>query len=97
MPGAWLTSHLVSSFHEPSDEENEPADEGWRRLDAPETMRVYIAQAWHDAVAVNINDETRELRVEWPPRRGDDPFEIVTHRILGADHYKPVEEGSPAA
>jgi hypothetical protein len=77
----------VAVFHEPSDEEREPRGSGWRRID-PTPVRVYIANGWHDAVAVNINDETRELRVEWPPRNDDDPLDIITHRIVSAGHYE---------
>jgi hypothetical protein len=78
----------VSSFHEPSDEEGEPHGGGWKRLEPPAVLGVYIAQGWHDAVAVDLNEETREVRVEWPPRGTGDPQEPVTHRVLGPDHYK---------
>lgn len=77
----------MSSFHEPSDEDNEPRGAGWRRLDAPVRVRGYIAQNWHDVTAVNVNDETGELRVEWPPPQEDDPIGLVAHKVLSRDHY----------
>jgi hypothetical protein len=86
---------LVSSFHEPPDENREPRADGWRRIEPPATVRVYLAQGWHDALAVHVNDDTREVRVEWPPRRGGDPFEMVTHRVLSADRYAVSAEGLP--
>lgn len=76
----------MAVFHEHPKEERETRGRGWRRID-PTPVRVYIANGWHDAVAVDVNDETREVRVDWPPRLGDDPLEIVTHRVLGADHH----------
>jgi hypothetical protein len=78
---------LVASFHEPSDEDREPRGGGWRRIE-PHPVRIYVANGWHDAVAVNVNDDTREIRVEWPPRTVDDPLELVMHRVLSADHYE---------
>jgi len=48
---------------------------------------VYLAQGWHDAVAVGVNDETREIRVEWPPRDRDLALDLVTHRVLDAALY----------
>jgi hypothetical protein len=77
----------VAVFQEPSGEDREPRGGGWRRID-PRPVRVYIANAWHDATAVNVNDETRELRVEWPPAGPDDPLDIITHRVLSPGHYQ---------
>ncbi len=78
----------MSSFHQPSGEEREPHGDGWRRLQTPVAVRAYIAQGWHDTLAVDVNDETREVRVEWPPRSVDDPLALIAHRVLSPDHYQ---------
>jgi hypothetical protein len=39
-------------------------------------------------VAVDINDETRELRVELPTTRRDHGVDVVTHVILNASLYQ---------
>jgi hypothetical protein len=41
----------------------------WRRLSPHPTVRAFVADAWHETSACQINDETRELRVHWPPFR----------------------------
>lgn len=78
----------MSSFHEPSNEDREPRGSGWRRLDQPVLVRGYIAQNWHDVLAVNVNDDTLEVRVEWPPRREGEPLEVLAHRVLSPGHYE---------
>jgi hypothetical protein len=78
----------MSSFQEPSDEDREPRGGGWRRLETPVRVRGYIAQNWHEVTAVNVNDETGELRVEWPPLDGDDPSAVIAHRVLSPGHYE---------
>jgi len=83
----------VSSFHEPSGEDREPRGGGWRRLETPVRVRGYIAQNWHQVAAVNVNDDTGEVRVEWPPRNGDDPYAVITHKVLSQGHY----EAAPGA
>jgi hypothetical protein len=78
----------MSSFAASPRDHPEPHGKGWRRLDPPVTVRGYIANGWHDAVAVDINDETREIRVEWPPRAPGGPIELITHKVLTPDLYQ---------
>jgi hypothetical protein len=77
------------SFEEPrSLEQRRPTGGGWRHLSAPVTVRAYIAEIWVDAKAIDVNDNTREIRVEWPPPTEDDL--TIHHMILDASHYKPM-------
>lgn len=56
---------------------------GWRRLAPPQTVRCYVASMWMDALATDVNDETREVRIEYPVvTRG------VRHFILDASQYR---------
>jgi hypothetical protein len=41
-------------------------ERGWRRLAPPQTVRCYLASTWMDAPATEVNDETREVRIEYP-------------------------------
>ena len=65
-----------------------PSAGGWRRLEPPVKVRAYIAQAWHDALAVGINDETLELRVQLPPERDVNGVDLISHRVLGPALYQ---------
>lgn len=79
------------SFEEPRHlEQRRPQGGGWRHLGAPVTVRAHIAEIWVDAVAVDVNDNSREIRVEWPPP-DDDTDLTVHHMILDASHYQPDE------
>ena len=60
----------------------------WRRLDPPVTVRGYIAQQWHDVVAVDVNDDTREIRVELPATRDVNGVDLIPHRVLPAGLYE---------
>lgn len=67
---------------------------GWRRLATPQAMRCYLASTWMDAPATEVNDETREVRIEYPVvTRG------VQHFILDASQYQTpsglFQRGSP--
>jgi len=81
----------VASFNQSEQKIGLPRGRGWRRLDPPVTVRGYIASQWHDLVAVDVNDETREIRVEWPPPSDEGGIELITHRVLTPDHYQGPE------
>jgi hypothetical protein len=59
---------------------------GWHRLAPPQTVQCYVASIWLDAPATDVNDETREIRIEYP---------IVTREvgrlILDASQYRPAK------
>ena len=58
---------------------------GWRSLRPPQTVRCYVGSTWIDAPATEVNDETREVRIE---------HQVVTRGlrrfILDASQYRPV-------
>jgi hypothetical protein len=57
---------------------------GWRRLAPPQTVRCYVGSTWMDAPATEVNDQTREVRIEYPVvMRG------LRHFILDASQYRP--------
>ena len=56
---------------------------GWRRLNPPQTTPCYMASTWLNALAINVNDETKEIRIVFPPH----PKEIK-RLILDASHYQ---------
>ena len=60
----------------------------WRALDPPVVVRAYIANQWHDLRAIEIDDETRELRVEMPVVADAGGVEVITHRVLTASLYQ---------
>ena len=57
---------------------------GWRHLAEPQAVRCYMGSAWMDAPATDVNDDTREIRVEYSVvTRG------VRRFILDASQYRP--------
>ena len=56
----------------------------WRRLEPPQMVSCYVASIWRDASATDINDETREIRVEYPAVTAD-----VRRIILNVSEYQP--------
>jgi hypothetical protein len=62
--------------------------DAWRRLDPPVVVNGYIAQGWHDVRAVAINDDTREIRVVWPPPQTGGVIDRVTHKVLTRALYQ---------
>ena len=57
---------------------------GWLSLAPPQTVRCYVGSTWIDARATEVNDETREIRIEYPvATRG------LRHFILDASQYQP--------
>ena len=80
---------MAGSMEEPRSRDQErPRGAGWRHLAAPVTARCYVNNIWVDATVVDVNDETREIRIEWPPLV--DPVELTQHHeIVDASHYRP--------
>ena len=78
----------MTEFNELSRDAHEPRQQPWRRLDPPVTVRGYIANQWHDLSAVDINDETRELRVELPRVVDAGGVDLISHRVLPPSLYE---------
>jgi hypothetical protein len=78
---------MTSASELPNDLPESELD-AWRRLDPPVVVNGYIAQGWHDVRAVAINDDTREIRVEWPPRQTDGVIDRISHRVLSRALYQ---------
>ena len=51
-------------------------------------VRGYINNNWHEVRAVDVDDETREIRVEMPTMRDVGGAELVRHRVLTPDLYQ---------
>lgn len=54
----------------------------WRKLDPPRRVSAFIAEEWIDTVADEMEDQTREVKVHWPPG------EPVHHMVLDASRYR---------
>lgn len=65
-----------------------PPSRRWRALIPTVTVRGYIANQWHDLRAVDIDDETRELRVEMPPVTDANGVDLISHRVLTPSLYQ---------
>jgi hypothetical protein len=78
----------MTEFNELSRDAPAPREPGWRRLDPPVTVRAYFAQGWHDVLAVDVNDETHELRVEMPPEHDINGVDLISHRVFGPSLYQ---------
>jgi hypothetical protein len=83
-----LPSPVVSSFEQLAHDLGEPRGGSWRRLDPPVRVRAYFANQWHDSVAVDVNDDTRELRIEMPPVPNERGVDVITHKVLNAALYQ---------
>ncbi len=71
------------SFNEEDRVDAELRGDGWRSLAPPQTVRCYVASTWIDASVTEVNDETRDVRIEYPVvTRG------VRHFILDASQYR---------
>ena len=68
----------------------EPRGRGWRRLTQPVVVRAFLGDVWMDAEAVDVNDDTREVRVRRPG--GAVPHQ-ESHAILDASLYEPPPDG----
>jgi hypothetical protein len=60
----------------------------WRLLRSPWAVDVFLAEGWYETTACQYEDETRDLRVHWPPR------DVTRHRVVDASHYRPSVPGS---
>lgn len=60
----------------------------WRALDPPVTVRAYVGQQWHDLRAVDIDDDSRELRVEMPRVTDANGVDLISHRVLTPNLYQ---------
>lgn len=78
----------MSSFDELSHDHPEPRAGLWRKLDPPVRVRAYFANQWHDSLAVDVNDETRELRVELPQGPDEHGVDVIRHKVLDASLYQ---------
>ena len=65
-----------------------PSPTRWRALNPPVIVRGYIANQWHDLRAVDMDDETRELRVEMPPVTDANGVDLISHRVLTPSLYQ---------
>ena len=77
----------MTTFNELSHDQR-PKGAGWRRLVQAVTVRGYINNNWHDVRAIEVNDETREVRVELPTVRDPGGVELTPHRVLTPDLYQ---------
>ncbi|MFN2582608.1 MAG: hypothetical protein ABR498_07700 [Candidatus Dormibacteria bacterium] len=78
----------MTEFNELSRDHPRPRETTWRRLDPPVQVRGYFANQWHDVIAVDVNDDTRELRVEMPPIHDAGGVDLISHKVLPADLYQ---------
>lgn len=78
----------MTEFNELSRDMPRPTATRWRKLDPPVVVRAYIANQWHDLLAVDVDDETRELRVELPPVRDANGVDLISHRVLPPSLYQ---------
>jgi hypothetical protein len=78
----------VTEFNELSRDMPRPTEKRWRQLDPPVPVRAYIAGQWHDLLAIDIDDETRELRVELPPQLNAGGVDLISHRVMPPSLYE---------
>ena len=64
---------------------------GWHRLIPPQAVRCYVASIWLDALATNVNTETREIRIEYSTVTSG-----VRRLILDASQYRSSKGLFPA-
>lgn len=68
------------SFNEEDRVDAELRGDGWRSLAPPQTVRCYVASTWIDASVTEVNDETRDVRIEYPVvTRGYDISSSTSH------------------
>ena len=72
------------SFNEPDLVIATRTTPGWRRLERPRRVRCYVASVWADADAVDVNDATREICVQF-----DTSIHGTRRFILDASLYEP--------
>src|ERR1039457_2242167 len=64
---------------------------GWHPLAPPPTGQSYVAGIWLEAPVTEINNETREIRIEYPTVTSG-----VRRLILDGSQYRPSEGLFPA-
>jgi hypothetical protein len=80
----------VGSFQEPRCvDQRRPRGGGWRELPEPVQLRVYLNNTWVDALAYDVNVETREVRIRWPPLGSAAQGFAPHHEIIDASRYQP--------
>lgn len=86
-----MSSGLAGSFEEPrSVDQVRPRGGGWRQLQSAVMVECFLNNTWVEAPAIDVNDETREVRIQWPPLT-DPATELGTHhQVIDASHYRPV-------
>ena len=90
-PSPVVNTGRAGSFEEPrSIDQARPRGGGWRDLAEPVVVRCFLNNIWVDALAVDVNRETREIRIRWPPPGVPASGLGVHHEILDASHYRPV-------
>jgi hypothetical protein len=82
----------MAGLTEPTHDETHRTKPRWRVLQPPVRVRGYIANGWHDLLAVDINPDTRELRVELPTARRELGVDLIQHRVLTSDLYEAPPE-----
>ncbi len=86
-----LRTGRAGSFEEPrSVDQARPRGRGWRGLAEPVVVRCFLNNTWVDALAIDVNDDTREIRIEWPPPGSLAAGLFNHHEVLDASHYRPV-------
>jgi hypothetical protein len=84
-----LRSGRAGSYEEPrSVDQARPRGYGWRELHEPVMVRCFLNNTWVDALAVDVNDETREIRIRWPPAGSSAAGLFPHHEVLDASHYQ---------
>jgi hypothetical protein len=74
------------SFEEQSQVGAQLRGDGWRTLLQPRIVQAYLAGVWMDVPATDVNEQSREIRVEYSTvDRGVRKF------ILDASQYRPCE------
>lgn len=66
-----------------------PRGPGWRELPEPVAVRCFLNNIWVDALALDVNEDTREIRIRWPPAGSAAAGLSPHHEVLDASHYRP--------
>ena len=87
----------MSTFAEPgSPGAAQPRGDGWRPVSPGVVVKAYLANGWREVTVADVNDDTHEIRVKWPPPTEHDTGSEAPHTVLDASHYEPPESGLPA-
>ena len=70
---------------------------GWRHLAEPQAVQCYVGSIWMDAPATDVNDDTREIRVEYTVvTRGVRRFILDASQYRRSDRLFQREEVAPS-